>query len=294
MNKRKIKRIIIISVLTLLVIIGVGFGGYKYTKNNQYNGLIKDANSYMENSEYDKAIALYKESLSYKNDPNIDSSIKLAQRLTEENKIYDEGLRLMNDKKYLESIEQFKMIGTDSDKLYNDAQNKINECNKEFVALNISKANIALETSNYDEANNLLAKVFKVDNDNADAKKIKDTIDKKIQEENAAQKAKEEQEKAAQIAKQEQDKADQAAEAAASKITTTSSEDIVRKLVIKDLNSKTLSQFDHEETVDGVKYFVIHVYDIVVDHTATRGWYFVNQNNGKVFDGTNGDLIPMN
>lgn len=281
MNNWKIKRIIIISVLTLLVIIGVGFGGYKYTKNNQYNGLIKDANSYMENSEYDKAIALYKESLSYKNDPNIDDSIKLAQSLTEENKIYDEGIRFMNDKKYLESIEQFKMIGTDSDKLYTDAQNKINECNKELVALNISNANIALEASNYDEANNFIAKVFKVDNDNENAKKIKATIDKKIQEENAAQKTKEE---------REQEKADQAT---ASKITTTSSEVIVRKLVIKDLNSKTISQFDHEETVDGVKYFVIHVYDIVVDHTATRGWYYVNKDNGKVFDGTNGDLIPM-
>jgi tetratricopeptide (TPR) repeat protein len=290
MKKWNTKKIVIISVLTLLVIIGVGFGGYKYTKNNQYNGLIKDANSYMENSEYDKAIALYKQSLSYKNDPNIDNIIKLAQSLIEENKIYDEGIRLMNDKKYLESIEQFKMIGTDSDNLYKDAQNKINECNKEFVALNISKANIALEASNYDEANNYITQVFKVDNNNENAKKIKATIDNKIEEETAAQKFKEEQEKAAQKAKLEQEKA----AAAASKITTTSAVEIVKNLVLKDSDSKTISQFDHEETVDGVKYFVIHVYDVVVDHTATRGWYFVNQNNGKVFDGTNGDLIPMN
>lgn len=293
MNKWKIKKIIIISILMLIVIIGVGFAEYKYTKNNKYNGLIKVANSYMENSEYDKAIALYTQSLSYKNDPNIDNSIKLAQSLIEKNKIYDEGIRLMNDKKYLESIDQFKMIGTDSGKLYKHAQNKIYECNKEFVALNISKANIALEANKYDEANNFITKIFKVDNDNENAKKIKDTIDKEIEEENAAQKSKEEQEKAAQKAKQEQEKAAVAAKAAASGITTTSSEDIVRKLVIKDLNSKTIIQFDHEETVDGVKYFVIHVYDIVVDHTATTGWYYVNQDNGKVFDGTYGDLIPM-
>ncbi|MEK6263372.1 MAG: tetratricopeptide repeat-containing protein [Clostridium sp.] len=289
MKKWNMQKIVITSVLTLLVIIGVGFGGYKYTKSNQYNALIKDANIYMENSEYDKAIALYKQSLSYKNDPNIDTSIKLAQSLTEENKIYDDGIRLMKDKKYLESIEQFKMIGTDSDKLYNDAQNKITECTKEYVALNISKANIALEASNYDEANNYITQVFKVDNNNENAKKIKATIDNKIEEETAAQKYKEEQEKAAQKAKLEQEKA-----AAASKITTTSAVDIVKNLVLKDSDSKTISQFDHEETVDGVKYFVIHVYDVVVDHTATRGWYFVNQNNGKVFDGTNGDLIPMN
>ncbi|MBK5242104.1 hypothetical protein [Clostridium sp.] len=285
MKKWNMQKIVITSVLTLLVIIGVGFGGYKYTKIKQYNGLIKEANSYMENSEYDKAIDLYKQSLSYKNDSNIENSIKLAQSLTEENKVYDEGIRLMNDKKYLESIDQFNKIGKDSDKFYTDAQNKINECTKEYVALNISKANISLEANNYDEANNYIAQVFKVDINNENAKKIKDTIDKKIEEETAAQKLKEEQEKAA---KETQEKAD------ASNITTKSAEDIVRKLVLKDSDSKTISQFDHEETVDGVKYFVIHVYDVVVDHTTTRGWYFVNQNNGNVFDGTYGNLTPMN
>ncbi|MCJ7688666.1 MAG: hypothetical protein MUO60_05025, partial [Clostridiaceae bacterium] len=177
------------------------------------------------------------------------------------------------------------------------------ESNKEYVALNISKANIALEANNYDEANNYIAQVFKIDNNNENAGKLKDTIAKEIIEQQATQNAKEEQEKAAQIAKEEQDKADQAAKdakadqadkAASSIITTKSAEDIVRKLVLKDSDSETIIRFDHEDTVDGVKYFVIQVYDIVVDHTATRGWYFVNKNNGKVFDGTYGDLIPMN
>ncbi|MGH4117504.1 tetratricopeptide repeat protein [Clostridium sp.] len=291
MKKWGMQKIVITSVLTLLVIIGVGFGGYKYAKINQYNGLIKDANRYMKNNEYDKAIDLYKQSLSYKNATNIENSIRLAQNLIEENKVYNEGIRLMNDKKYLESIDQFKMIGKDSNKLYTDAQNNINECNKEYVALNISKANIALESNNYDEANNYITQVFKIDNNNENAKNLKDTIDKKILEQQKTQNSKEEQEKAAQMAKEAQEKA---AKAAAGNITTKSATDIVRKLVLEDSDSKTLSQFDHEETVDGVKYFVIHVYDVVVDHTATRGWYYVNQNNGKVFDGTYGDLIPMN
>ena len=267
----------IISVLAVLLIIAVGFGGYKYTKINQYNSLIKDANQYMQNSEYDKAIALFQQSLSYKNDVNIENSIKLAQSLKEAKKVYNEGIRLMKDKKYLESIAQFKKIGKENDKLYKDAQNKINECNKAYMALNISGANIALNANNYDEANIYIAEVFKIDNNNEEAKKLKDTIDKKIQEQQVAQKAKEEQDKAA-----------------ASKITTKSAEDIVRKLVLKDSNLDTLSKFDHEQTVDGVKYFVIHVYDVVVDHTATWGWYYVDQNTGKVFDGTMGDLTPMN
>ncbi|MCJ7687809.1 MAG: tetratricopeptide repeat protein, partial [Clostridiaceae bacterium] len=178
MKKWNMQKIVITSVLTLLVIMGVGLGGYKYTKNKQYNALIKDANSHMENSEYDKAIDLYKESLSYKTDTNIQDSINLAQSLIEENKVYDEGIILMSDKKFLEAIDQFKKIGKDSGKLYTDAQNKINESNKEYVALNISKANIALEANNYDEANNYIAQVFKIDNNNENAGKLKDTIAK--------------------------------------------------------------------------------------------------------------------
>lgn len=285
MGKRNIKKIGIISVVAVLVIIGAAFGGYKYTKINKYNSLIKDANKYMEDSQYDKAIALFQQSLSYKNDANIENSIKLAKSLAEVKKVYDKGIKLMNDKKYLESIEQFKKIGKESDKLYNNAQNKINECTKEYMALNISGANSALEANKYDEANKYIAEVFKVDNNNKEAKKLKDTIDKKIKEQQAAPKAKEEQEKVAKDA--------------ASKITTKSAEGIVRKLVLGDSNSKTISEFDHEETMDGVKYFVIHVYDIVMDdattgHTATLGWYYVNQNNGTVFDGTLGDLKPLN
>lgn len=287
MDKRNIKKIVSISVVAILVIIGIGFGGYKYTKINKYSSLIKDANKYMEDGEYDKAIDVFQQSLSYKNDVNVENSIKLAKSLMEVKKVYDQGIKLMNDKKYLEAIEQFKKIGKESSKLYNSAQSKIKESTKQYVALNISGANSALQTNKYDEANKYISQVFKVDNNNKEAKKIKETIDNKIQEHQEVQRVKEEQETTVRSTK------------TTSKITTKSAEDIVKKLVLGDLNSNTISQFDHEETVDGVKYFVIHVYDMVMDdattgHTATLGWYYVNVNNGKVFDGTLGDLKPLN
>ena len=108
MDKRNIKKIVSISVVAVLVIIGIGFGGYKYTKINKYSSLIKDANKYMEDGEYDKAIDVFQQSLSYKNDVNVENSIKLAKSLMEVKKVYDQGIKLMNDKKYLEAIEQFK------------------------------------------------------------------------------------------------------------------------------------------------------------------------------------------
>jgi len=78
--------------------------------------------------------------------------------------------------------------------------------------------------------------------------------------------------------------------AIANTITTKYAENLVRNLVIGSSNSKTISEYDHEETINGVNYFVIHVYDVVYDdatssHTSTWGWYYVNPNNGKVYKG---------
>ncbi|NNU78382.1 tetratricopeptide repeat protein [Clostridium estertheticum] len=286
MDKMSIKKTCIISVLALLVIIGVGFSGYKYTKISQYNSLIKGANKYMEVSEYDKAIALFQQSLNYKSDVNIENSIKLAQNLIKIKKIYDEGINLMNNKNYLAAIAQFKKIEKESDKLYTDAQSKINICIKEYISQNINKSNASLKANKYEEANKYIAEIFKVDNNNEEAKTLKIIIDKKIKE---AQE-KEAQGKTAQKAEEEAKET----KATANIITAASAEGIVRNLVLKNPIKNHFCKFDHEENIDGVKYFVIHGYQLVVDHTATWGWYYVNQNNGKVFKGSPVDQKLMN
>ncbi|WP_088227852.1 hypothetical protein [Desulfosporosinus sp. FKB] len=60
---------------------------------------------------------------------------------------------------------------------------------------------------------------------------------------------------------------------------------IVKQIVKKDM----LYQNDHEENVNGIDCYVIHVYEVVNDgggaaHTATAGWYAVQKNDGKVYD----------
>lgn len=77
-------------------------------------------------------------------------------------------------------------------------------------------------------------------------------------------------------------------------ITAKSAEDLVREYMIKNLGPDTICEFDHEEVLHDVKYFVVHVYDVVVDHTATLAWYYVNENTGEIFNGTFGDLVPVN
>lgn len=55
-------------------------------------------------------------------------------------------------------------------------------------------------------------------------------------------------------------------------------EDLVRKHANIAKSSKKIVEFDH---VDG-DFYVIHVYDLVGQHTATSGWYEVEIKTGKV------------
>lgn len=64
----------------------------------------------------------------------------------------------------------------------------------------------------------------------------------------------------------------------------------------KDKNNNTKFVFDHEDTRDNQKYYVIQVFDSMEDHSATVGWYYVNEENGKVYEWDLGEnkLIPVN
>lgn len=64
-----------------------------------------------------------------------------------------------------------------------------------------------------------------------------------------------------------------------SSITSQEAEQRVRQYLVnhkKYVPSRI--EYDHE---DGNSY-VIHCYDIVVDHTATSGWYYVNKTTGNI------------
>lgn len=182
MDKNKIKKVSIISVIVVIIIVGIGIGSYKYNKIQAYNSLINTANKDMDKGEYDQDIALFSESLQYKNDPNIQKNIKLAANLKEVKTIFSEGTKLMNDKKYLDAIDQFKKVTKEDDNLYINAKKNIEECKKQFIAENIQLANDSSQNNKYDDANKYLDNVLKLDSNNAEAKKLKDSFAKAIKD----------------------------------------------------------------------------------------------------------------
>lgn len=184
MDKKNVKKIVIISVIFIIIIAGIGLGIYKYNKVQAYNKLITTANKDMDLGKYDEAITLFQESLKYKKDSSIEKNIKLATSLEKFKKIYNDGAKLENDKKYLEAIEKFKMIDKSGLKWYNNAQKKIEECKKQYISQNLESANNAFNNNSYDDANKYLDDILKIDSNNKDAKNLKTSIDKIVKEQN--------------------------------------------------------------------------------------------------------------
>ena len=181
MDNKSEKEIAIISAIVIVAIICGGLGIYKYSKGQTYNNLVTTANKDMDQGEYEQAIALFNQSLQYKDNDNVKNNIKLATKLKEVKSTFDEGTQLMNSKKYLDAIEQFEKVSKEDSKIYGNAQKDIQECKKEYIAQNIQLSNNAVKNTKYDEANNYLDSILKLDSNNAEAKKLKDDVEKSIQ-----------------------------------------------------------------------------------------------------------------
>lgn len=175
-DKNVLKKIAVICIIVVLVFVAGGFGIHLYNKFKTYNDLISTANKNMEQGQYDEAIALFNQSLQYKSDPEIQKSIKFATDLKEIKAVFDEGTKLMNDKRYLEALDHFEKITKEDYNLYNNSQSNIIECS-------IQLANDAVKNNMYDDANKYVDNVLKIDSNNVIAKKLKDDIAAKIKEE---------------------------------------------------------------------------------------------------------------
>lgn len=187
---RKYKIPIFISTI-VIALIGVGFGTYKYNKVQAYNNLITTANKYMDQDDYDKASALFEQSLKYKDDSSVEKNIKLVATLKKFKEIYNDGIKLSNDKKYLEAVEKFKTIDKSGLKWYTNAQKEIKECKKQYIAQNVKLADTAFKNNKYDDTNKYLDDILKVDSNNADAKKLKNLVDEAVKKEQQNSKSEE-------------------------------------------------------------------------------------------------------
>ncbi|BDR76577.1 tetratricopeptide repeat protein [Clostridium tetani] len=180
MDKNKILKIIGVSVLACLLFAGSMFGTYKIIQTKNFNDLVMLANEKLNTGNYDEAIELYEKALNYKDDRSVEKELMLVKNYKQCNDIYNKGIKLMNDKKYSDAIQKLSTIEQWSGLIYTNAQSKIEECKKQIIAQNIKSASEAAKNGKYDDANKYLDQVLKLDNNNSEAKKLKDEFAKTV------------------------------------------------------------------------------------------------------------------
>lgn len=174
MNKI-IKILSVVGMVSILFVSSFMITG-KVVKAQSFDKLVKNANQSLSTSKYDEAISLYSKALELKDDNNVKNQLALAQNYKQYQNVYNQGIKLINDKKYSEAIQKLSTINQVAGQLYTNAQNKIEECKKDIINQDIKATNTAISNEDYDSANKYIADIVKLDTDNKDAKQLKTTI----------------------------------------------------------------------------------------------------------------------
>ncbi|NFE80041.1 zinc-ribbon domain-containing protein [Clostridium sporogenes] len=176
------KKTMVIVFIVLIVMVGGGFGTYKYVQARKFNDLVNTADANFYKNNYNEAIQLYSKALSYKDDGKIKNKLSLAQTYKRNEDIYNQGLKLINEKKYLEAIQKFSQINKEALKIYDDSQEKVKECKQNYINDKLKLAENSINSKEYEKAIQYLDEIEKIDKNNSSIKKLKSTIEQKREE----------------------------------------------------------------------------------------------------------------
>ncbi|MGH4052003.1 MAG: lysozyme inhibitor LprI family protein [Clostridium sp.] len=168
-------KVLISSSIILLIVFVVG-SNYYFSKVKPYNNLLNNANQAMNKEEYDKAVTLYGEALSYKDDLGVNRKLDFATVLGKSKETYSIAVKQMEGKEYLTAIESYTKVDNQDTKRYSDSQSSISECKKLYISDNLKKAKDNIRNKKFDEANKYISDILKFDAKNTDANKLKEDI----------------------------------------------------------------------------------------------------------------------
>ncbi|MBI6875612.1 tetratricopeptide repeat protein [Clostridium aciditolerans] len=176
MAKNKMLKILGAVTVTVLLFFGSAFGTSKIVEVKKFNDLVNSANQKFNTGNYDEAITLYNEALQIKSDNDVIKNISIAQNYKQYQNAYNEGLKLITEKKYSEAIQKLSTINQMAGQVYTNAQSKIEECKKNIISEDIKATNTAISNKDYDSANKYVEDILKLDANNNDAKQLKTAI----------------------------------------------------------------------------------------------------------------------
>lgn len=176
MAKNKILKILGAVAVTVLLFFGSAFGTSKIVEIKKFNDLVNSANQKFNTGNYDEAISLYNKALQIKSDNDVIKNVSIAQSCKQYQDIYNQGLKLVTEKKYTEAIQKLNTINQAAGQVYTNAQGKIEECKKNIISEDINATNTAISNKDYDGADKYVEDILKLDANNGNAKQLKTTI----------------------------------------------------------------------------------------------------------------------
>lgn len=280
--KKSTKIIIgIISALIIIMILGALLLFNSIKINDKVLNYLHQFEEYVENGEYEKAKDILKKAEDLKSTEEGKEKLELMDKIEKSETLFEEAVDLMKEEKYEEAKDKLNKILANEGKIYRDAQEKIKECDDALVDINFEKAKEAFEEEDYDNALKSITDVLNVRKDDEEAQKLQEDIvqkrDEKLAKEEAERKKKEEEEKREREAFTE----DEAVEFLRGKLG----------------NKQNLRlEVQNAESNNGKEGYMIQVSEIMDDHLATLGWYFVDRYNKEAFewDMLNNKLIEIN
>jgi hypothetical protein len=265
-----------------------------------YDTELESGKAALKEEKYEDALASFNKAAKEKSTDEIQQYIKFTTYMIDSQDFLNKGefsSAILTSKKVSSSKEKSEIIEIlkpKALKLQSDATEL--EGTLKSASEELAKGKNLLEENNFDEAYTTFQTISQIKEQHPKLEEItKESLalmKQALERKNAfltEQKEKEEAAKKAEAERIAQEK--QKAEQTPQKISKEQAEQNVRQYLNLQPNPNLFVEYDHDnENGD----YVIHVYDIVIDnpetkegHTATRGWYGVDPDNGFVYDAFN-------
>lgn len=173
------------TIITVLILFGLTTSiplSVKAYNNHSYNKYLKKGQECLIDESYEEAIYNFDNALKYNKseEAEINKLIDKAIMLNLSMHSFEDGVKLLYDKKYVEAIAAFEKVNREDSLRYDVAREKIIESKNSLAAENIAAAKNEALNLNYSQAIAYLNTILKVDPENQEALLLKQEYTNKL------------------------------------------------------------------------------------------------------------------
>ena len=121
------------------------------------------ADMYSDEEKFDEAIKILEKRDRIERSDKINEKADSIILIEESKKSYDDAIKQMGEKNYLDAVDNFKAVSKEDTKRYLDSQNMISQCEKLSTVGNLTLAGENIDNKKINEMNYVIENIFKID-----------------------------------------------------------------------------------------------------------------------------------